>query len=376
MADTGTPSGEAFGMQAPASGTDDPLSDDFQLEAPAEPQTPEAPAATPEAPEADPLEDTPPASTETTETPETPETPEAPADGTPQPQAGETPEEAEARKFAGRYQSVEDLEAGYKNIQRLQSRTAQELRDKEQQLLQMQAYLAAQQQARPNQQIAPQETFDASDPRQLQALIDDRVAKETARATQTVQQQALAATVNQAIDQFRQERPDVVQGSPIDEQMAQIVLEFQRNADGRISHDLFPVTVDNLNVAYELAQDARLHNAVVELDLVPNRENLEIAKEALGSEDFYQELLAEPHLLDTPAGLAVARKRAALPPIVSNAQARAAGPTPEEARKKAFVETGGSGAPTSGAPGNRPRDEMDEAISEWNQARDSSIFLR
>lgn len=282
----------------------------------------------------------------------------------------ETPAQEAARKLAGRYNSVEDLEAGYKNIQRLQSRTSEQLRAEAARRAELEA---AFQQIAPLLQQQQQDVnpADIYDPAVLQRIIDQRVAQGTQQATQAFQQQQVAQAISGAVDSFRAAHPEVAPGTPVDETIAQVVLEFQTDPEGNLNHDLFPVTVENLEVAYELTRNERLGDMVRELDLIPNPENLDIAREALSNPALADVLMAEPELLDSDAGLAHARRLANLPGFYEAATTAVQPPNGEQMRRSAYVETGGTGAPVSGAPGQRPLDEMDEAIRVFNSGRDS-----
>lgn len=354
MSEERTPSrsGEAFGFQdAPQVGTQsDPLADEFT------PQ--EAPATPPQ--EAEPQQ----------------VAPEAPApESAPTPPEGGTEEQTEEeRRYAGRYNSVEDLEAGYKNIQRLHSRTAEQLRAAELREQQLRAAIEQVQQRQAQQGYPSQPAEELTDPQQVQRIIDQRVAQQA----QQVEQRMTAQQIDQAIASFREQHPDVRPGTPVDETMAQIILEFQRNPEtGGFEHSNYPVTVENLELAHQLAGEPQVYEMMLELDLKPNRENVAIAKEALANPALAEELIAQPELLDSDAGLNVARKRAALPQVVNTAvqQTQDGQPTPEGMRKQAYVETGGAGAPAAGAPGARPQgDEFDEALALHRQTRERSVF--
>ena len=348
MPPEGQPSGEHFGLvdSAPEAGTQN-----------------------------DPLEDAP------TEAPATEQATPPPAQGDQQGQAETTPEGDQAQPegeqtpqqlYAGRYQKVEDLESGYKNIQRLHSRTAEQLRAQELRNQQMEAALQRVmpylQQLQQNGQQPPE--FDPSDPQQIQRVIDQRVAQATQNLT--AQQQAQQAA--SVIDSFRAEHPDVAPGTELDVRMAQVITEFQRDPDGNRRPDLFPLQPENLNVAYELARDENLLNMTMELDLQPSAENIQIAKEALAHPAFAEVLLAQPHLLDTDHGLNYARKQANLPTMVANAQAtaQAAQPNAAQMRQRAFVETGGAATPVGGS--TKTGDEFDEAVKEYNGSKQNSVF--
>lgn len=331
----GTPSGEHFGLGdvgAPPDGTPDPFED--EVIAPEASQV-DAPPSTEEPPVVE----------------------------------GETEAQRQERLYADRYQSIEQLEDGYKNIQRLQNRTAEQLRSEQ---LRAQQLEAALQQAAPYlRQLQQQQPQDLDDPQQLQQLIDSRISQGTQQALMQMQAQQLAQQTAEAIDSFRVEHPDAAPGTELDTAMANIILEFQTDAQGRRSNDAFPVTKENLDLAHELAAQPQLLNMMLELDLKPNRENLEVAKEAVAHPPFAEVLMANGHLLDTDEGINYARKQANLPVLVGAAQA-AAQPNTQQMRQKAYVETGPS-APVGGGS-QKGKDEFDEVLELDKSARGRSVF--
>lgn len=300
----------------------------------------------------------------------------APAEGESQAEGtGETPPESQPSEpeklYLGKYRTPEDLEAGYKNIQRQEAKArerAAALEDRsfqlEQALRQVAQHLMAQEATVPDAQGQQR-----VDPRMLQGLVDQRVQQQATQA----QAQQLKVQVNSEVEAFRQAYPEVQDGTPLDDDMSQVIYEFQETEDGNLDHDLFPVNRDNLEIAYVLAKNPPLYQKVLEHDLKPSEDNLRLAAECLGNPRLDKIFLAEPHLLETEAGVELAKERASLPDIVATAQA-AARPNAEAARRAAFVETGGTGAPVQGAPGNRPVDPMDEAVAAYQRHRNQSVF--
>lgn len=285
-----------------------------------------------------------------------------------------------ARKYQ---QDWSKADQGYRNLQRMYSREQVARQAEAERREQLEAALRQmapllQQQA---QQYQPEVEFDPFDPNSVAAYIESQVVERTTEAQQAqmaaLQQQQFAESVNGAIASFRQEHPEVAPGSDLDESVAGIMLELQTVTPGeRPDPELFPVSTENLSYALELAQNPALYEAVIDLDLLPDSETIQLAKEALANPALYQELKAQPELLDNDVGIEVARRRANLPGVVQ--QAAAAGVSnarnPQAMKQRAHVETGGTGAPAAGAPGAQPQDEMDEAILAWRGQRSDSIF--
>lgn len=379
MAGTPTQTGEAFGHEfafasdeEPTNGwTDQALFDEASTEAPTEPAQaapPTEPVVTPQQGEPEPPAEEGAAPTPTAEQPEA----QAPAEA-------ETEAEKQERLYAGRYKTVDELEQGYKGIQGLQGRQVKELQRKE---LENQQLRAALEQVVPylEERQGLQQPAQALDPTQLtaeqlqaviQQQVDQRVGQATQQVTQQSQQQAAQQQMRQAVESFMATHPDVAPGTPLDMAVGEVLAELQTDRQGQRRADLFPVTAPNLEVAYELAKEPALRNMVGELDLVPNNETIEIAKEVVSNPALAEVLLANPVLIDSDHGLAYARKQAQLPGMYSQAAERVAQPTPEQQRRAAYVETGGTGAPVTQAPGATPQDEMDEAIVSFGKGRDN-----
>lgn len=317
------------------------------------------------------LRDDPSDGTEATAEEATEETPEPEVEG--EEGSGEQPEsQPQERLYLGKYKTPEDLEAGYKNVQRLEARARERAEALESRSSQLEAALRQVAQHLMAQEAAGQVDENGQpqvDPRMLQGLVDQRVSQQAAQA----QAQVLKAQVNNEVASFREAYPEVQDGTDIDDFMSQVIYEFQATEEGNLNHDLFPINRDNLEIAYVLAKNPPLYDKVLEHDLRPTEDNLRLAAECLGNQKLDLIFQAEPHLLETEAGVQLARERASLPAMVANAQAKAR-PNPEAMRKQSFVETGGTGAPVQGAPGARPSDPMDEAVAAYYKHRNESVF--
>lgn len=274
------------------------------------------------------------------------------------------------RLYLGKYKTPEDLEHGFKNVQRLEAKARERADALEQRSQELEAALRQVAQHLMAQEATSQDGLQPGqvDPRMLNGLVEQKLNHQ--QAAQQAEQ--LRSQVNSEIASFREAFPEVQDGTAIDDDMSKIVYEFQEDDQGALNHDLFPVTRQNLEIAYVLAKNPALYDAVIELDLKPTEDNLHLANECVSNPRLRKIFEAEPHLLETDAGVELARERAQLPNIVASAQTRAR-PNPEAARRAAYVETGGTGAPVQGAPGNRPKDPMDEAIAAYH-GRSRSVF--
>lgn len=272
----------------------------------------------------------------------------------------------------------------FKNLRRAQTQTALELRAERERAAQAEA--ALQQLATLLQQSPDgQPEFDPLDPNSVAAYIKAQVAQGTAQAQEVVQTEqqraALRSSIDGAVNAFREAHPEVADGTELDIQVAEVVKSLQVTPEGQIDHELFPVTTENLEVALTLTKDPALLEAVYDLDLLPDEETLKIARDAMANEALYQEFKAQPALLDSDEGIAVAYRRAGLVQQVQQlpgqvqqaAQAGVKQAIPQQMRQRAHVETGGTGAPASSAPGARPGDDFDEVIQVHRQDN-SSIF--
>lgn len=346
-------------------GEPDPLEDDYEERlAEASPQPQEQPAQ--------PTEAQPPPQQAPVQAPEPP----AQGEQSQEQQPGESADEHAQRLYAGRYQSIEDLEAGYRHIQGLQKRTAEKERATSQKAQQYEAWLRQAipivKQAQQQRQQLPPDDFgdgaDFSDPAQLQQFVNQQVEQRLASERKNIRQEVVRGQTqqqtNQAIQSFAQAHNDIV-GTEREEEVANVIRELQA-----------PVTVENLETALELVNNPRLRQMVDDLYADPTDPNmLQAAKEAVQNPALAEIYLAQPDLTTTPHGQSWARKQASLPQMVTQAQAQAQGSVPnqEQMRRAAHVETGGTGVPVQGAPGQRPvADEMDEAIKEWRDG--SSLF--
>ena len=358
---------------------------------------PAAPAAPPQAPEPQqqpapqPPAQQPAEQPTPTPEPQQPQAPEGQPSATPQEQQQQAQEEA--RKWAGRYDTPEQMEEGYKNIRRLQVRTAERAaqieaeraqdRQKMADLLnRLQPVLAnpdiqALLQGAPGVPSQPQVDFTQMTPEQQQAYIRgeaQRMAQaQVQEVTQQQQTQQADAEVRMVVQTFLNSNPDIVPGSELDMALGDVMAEFQTDSQGNHRPELFPYSLQNLDAAKQLALDPALHKTVVDLDLVPDNETLAIAREAQQNPAFFKQLKANPTYVDSAEGLELAREMAQLPGLYANAAQAAAPPTPDQMRLAAQVESGGTGAPVTSAPGEVPLDEFDEALASW-QGSQGNIF--
>lgn len=398
---TGPPevTGEAFGFgpeEDTAFLSDHPEPTPPQAPAPTAPEGQVPPPAEPQAlPEAQPPVTGQPA------TEPQPGAPEAGSEVPGEPAPEQTPAE---RLYAGKFKTPEDLEAGYSNARRIQMETAQraqrieaEARQREQLLLE-QLQQAAATLAQLDQGAVP--TYDPSrlftateldqlrqlpperqqqiiaqrqgqsrppqiDPTQVQAQIEQQ-AQERARQVIAEQQEAQrTAEVQAAITTFRAAHPDAMPGTETDMMMSAIIDQLVRDEDGTPNPDNFQFTPESLEIVYQLANEPRLHQAVMDLYVDPNPTMIEFVREAMDNPRLYTLAKAQPTLMDTPEGRQIMREQAGIAQVVGQAVAAAQPPTQEQMRRAAAVEGPSAGAPVDGAP--RPQaDFMDEMAAAYN----------
>lgn len=296
---------------------------------------------------------------------EQPVTEEAPAE--------ETPEQAAERLLAGKYKSVDDLEKGYRELRDLQRRTAERAKAADLQRQELEARTAqiqaalqqtipAVQQALAARQV-PQQPVDpygleqqqpqqpaGLDPRLVMPLVDMQVQQRILEY-QNMQAQAAAAaeeyqTANNALQTFYTAHKEI---------------EPQGELDTRIAE-----TIVALNQSWEPTGST--------LDLT-NPEIFEIAYEATQRPALRQVLEVNPALIDTDAGLELARRQAALLEADITPSTPSAPGATRTAQKKPVVERASSGTPP--ATEGTQQDEFEAAVLAFRKDRESkgSIFF-
>jgi hypothetical protein len=383
--------GEAFGFDEPlgptqttSDGQPDPLFEDLEQQPapqpapgprPEQPQVPQPQG--PAAPQRSPLE----------ELLEVPQPQQDPAQG---PDPAQPAEPQGDSPYLGKYRTREEFEAAHNHLRRLQTETAEQRNAALHRAQQLEARLTEVVRALQTGEMPPellaqlQQQAESGQPQDVQSAVRQMLQEEMA----TARQQELEVQRTEEIAAFRAAHPDVTPRSELDQAMGRILAELQRDDDlvaqypndprRWLNDELFPVTRENLDLAYVLARRPDLHQMVDELDMIPTVENLQIANAAITNPRLRRIFVAEPHLLDTEEGVQEAFERAQLAPAVQNAYAQARMPQGNQVPLAAHVEAGGTGAPVNGAPGSTAQqgDEFDEAIASYNgdKARESVFF--
>lgn len=276
-----------------------------------------------------------------------PETPEAPAPSTERyrdkealaeggaPDASQ--EAQEGPQGAVEPQTERYGEEAYKKLQGAYTRDHQAL-------LAQQAELASQKQILESMAPYMQRMLAEQDPAFAEQLqMQQNIQPFVDQAVQPIQAQLEAQNqqmeAERIVSSFRAAHPDVAAGSEADREMAQTMSELGLR--------------------------------------VQNPDSLEIGYEATRNPALRYMLKANPALIDTDEGMAYARFQAQT--AAQQNGSPMATPTPQQqqapAQQKAFVETGGSGAPVRAAPGARgAHDEFDEAYDSWAQEKKSLLF--
>ena len=347
----GEPSGSALGFGAFHDSGDDDGGDPGQLEAMLEDDQAPAPAPVVEdLPEIVEEHDDYPAVAETEEEP-----PGEPGEG--DPAIDETPQQ----QYAGRYQTVEELENGYKEIQGGFTRMAQENRQFVQNQ-QIQETRLAELEALNQQMIEVlQAQMFENDPEaaeqfqremQQRQAIDQQVQQQVQQAVGPIQQQAVQQQVDQAAERSVMEfyqRRQIEQGSQED---IQATTAFRQLRSMGVPLDI--TNPDHIEAAYDAAQDPA----------------------------FLNELIFNPQALQIPDGVARLRQRAGgtIPAVAGAAPLGTPAPAQRQAvrrRVEAHVETGSSGAPGGSAPGTKPADidPFDEAMDYYKGQRSRGVLF-
>ena len=330
-----TESGRAFGMEAEGESNplEDILAEEEQTPEPEPETTPEEPPAAPEA------------------------SPEPAPEATPEPASDDSdtesePESEPTKLWAGRFDSPEKLEESYKEAQRWGTREAQrraalekELNDFKTRVEPLLPHL--QKLSQPVPQPLTDEVGDL-DPAKVQAQIEQvrqeayQAAQQQAHALLAQQQQAAAQErAVQAIKAFEAEHPGI-NGTPVVEDMRRLFEEYRQD-----DPEFLPTSKENLDVVHTLASDPRVKGMLDSLNLFPDPEYVEVAKELVERPELVPIVMAHPHVVETPRGMDWARSQiqAAAPPNTTQPTQRS-----EENKKRAFVEKGGTGAPVNAAP--------------------------
>lgn len=277
--------------------------------------------------------------TETTQEPQA----DAPVEGEPTPDDGEP-------TYLGKFRGVDALQEGYRQAESSLTRANQEAAEQRRANEALQAQLAEQQQG-----------LDA-----VAQWIIQQQAEQNPEVIQQLQQQMQA---QQALQQAQE---------PLRQQVEQ--LQQERSAEHAELQQALMVSrwrAENPTVTPNSPQDVALAQAVQALDLdisdpVQGPLGLDLALEASQNPALLQVLRLNPHWIEMEGGIEYARQMAGVAPQ-GNGQPVAQTNGGRAVRPNAFVETGGQGAPTSGAPGGG-KDEFDEAIAAWKKEHNSPLF--
>lgn len=322
-------------------------------------------------------------------TEETPETPEAEAPE-PEPQteqeqpqaeapAPETPEAApeipeqpqEEQLYGGKFKTPEQILTAYEHAERLAHERARDAAEHRRRYEELERTLQQAAPALREFMQAQQAPIDPDDPDAVQALLERERSTMQAELDRRDEERRIEmeqVQTRQAIAQFRSAYPE----SPAHDMATwDVIQKLQAEAE-----DGFPVTPENLEVAYEMATNPQTQVLLDRLDYIPDRETVNNAKEAASNPALTEIAMANPQVLSTSTGMAWARKMAQLPSVVTNAQTnaqQASTQADEAARKAAFVERG-EGQQPAAAPGRQPADPLAEALSEHLNQQTKSVF--
>lgn len=334
---------------------------DFQEET----EAPAQPAETEPAPE-------PP--TEQAPEPEAPAQPEA--EGQPEPPAPEPPPAPET--YLGTYRTREDAERGYGELRAHTTRTAQENATLRAELERAQGLLK---QVEPLiQQQAPAPQIDLSEiadnPELLAQYVQAEAQRQAQRLVAPMQEQIRTQQENHQrdsvlaeIQRFRQNNPE---SFTHDLETYRVLQKYQQAAE---NPNDFPLTSDNLQAAYVLAQSPEAEAIVDATGLLPDPKLVANAQEVIADPALKRLARIHPHLLLSDDGMEWMREQAGQPAVIATAQANAQTAQTQAAeaqRRAAHVETD-EGSPAPGAPGTKPRDALEEALFDEDR-KTKSIF--
>jgi Predicted membrane protein len=285
---------------------------------------------------------------------------------------------AEAKKaWAGKYQSPEAMEKGYRELRDLQRRTAERAKAYEQRVAEVEfqarqmeesvrratEYVRSLQQQQ-QQQLQPQRAYDelgnpiqlppmqqGLSPEQVQEYVNAQIQEAQAYQAQAQQEQAwkqekfLQAQSAQA--RFFEAHPEVERNGDVDEDIASTILAF--------------------NEAWQSIDNSSFN--------LGSEESLAIAYEASNRPALRSVLMKQPQLMDDDDGMTLARALAnQIDGGGTTNQAPAVTGRMTAQTNTPFAERGSSPAPQQASP----LDEFDQAVAEYrgtNRARGSKVFF-
>jgi hypothetical protein len=283
---------------------------------------------------------------------------------------------AEAKKaWAGKYQSPEAMEKGYRELRDLQRRTAERAKAYEQRVAEVEFQARQMEDAvrratdyvrnlqqQQQQQLQPQVAYDEMgnpiqlpspglSPQQVQEYVDAQLQERLALEAQARQEQAWRQEkyleAQEAQRAFFEAHPDVERNGDVDEDIASTILAF--------------------NEAWQSIDGSTFN--------LGSEESLAIAYEASNRPALRTVLEKQPQLMDDDGGMTLARALAnqidggdttpQMAPQVGRMTAQTNTP---------FAERGSSPAPQQASP----LDEFDQAVAEYrqsNRVRGSKVFF-
>ena len=248
----------------------------------------------------------------------------------------EQPESApeEAPKYA-EFESVEALEQGYREAVAWNTRMAQAQSEDRRKVEELEAVIA-QLVYDTNQRRASEDPEFAERWEAMQAnqqLVDQQVSAQIDPLRQQLEIQQRQAELQAVVGQFLTKH-EVAPGSAKDIELDRIV----KNMDFDIGDP------NALELAYAMSEDLNLRKV----------------------------LTANKHWSETNEGLELAQAEAARLAAVAAPATTTTAPAPPP--EVPHVETGSSGAPSAGAPGDRPKDAFDEALDLAKQEKESIFY--
>ena len=291
------------------------------------------------------------------------------------PEGLEQASEEAQKAWAGKYQSPEQLEKGYRELRDLQRRTAERAKAYEQRVAEVEFQARQMEdsvrrateyvrtlQAQQAQQQQPQFVYDEQgnpmqlpppglSPQQVQEYVDAQLQERLAYEAQAQQEQAWKAEkyaeAQAAQARFFEAHPEVVKDGDADEDIANTILAFNEAWTGIDGSTFNLGSEESLTIAYEASRRPALRTV----------------------------LMKQPTLMDDDEGMTLAY---ALAEQMEQRGATQMAPQPTgrmTARPNTpFAERGSSPAPQQATP----LDEFDEAVREFrgvNKARGSSTFF-
>lgn len=289
----------------------------------------------------------------------------------------ETEKAEEARKFAGKYASVEDLEAAYRNTSGEATRMSQDLAAARQQAAELQAFvdkakpiIEREYAAAQNQVPQVPEGFEFGDPQAVAQFVQQQnqqtqqqMQAQFAEQQKVMQESQAQAAAQAELSRFYQAHPAAAPGQPVYDEVVRVATQY---------NEYLPRGSEGLEIAHTLATNPQVKQLVDRLEVVPDRDAISRAQEVVSDPNLLRWVAANPSSFEADdQAWEDVKVYASLPSMLQATQQGAQSAqqeATERAKQAAFVETGSGGQPVQAAPGARPGEEtFADVVKFWQE---------